>query len=164
MSCQILIGAGIAWKVTSRLISCTSELLASNQQINTPSWLLPRNKLASLRFFVSGWLSGRLSFHWVQCFRVNFITSDVMQCVMWWSLIRLSNHLQGHYSQCQFVHRHLNNVWCNKADFLIETSCLVIIAIKVYHMWYVRATSLYTGNFSNVTHISLIFNVFLQYY
>ena len=44
-----------------------------------------------------------------------------------WSLIRLSNHLHGHYSQCYFVHRHLNNVWYNKAHSLIGKPYLAII-------------------------------------
>ena len=43
-------------------------------------------------------------------------------------LIRLSNHLHGHYSRWSFVHRHLNNDWYNKAYFLIWKPYLVIIA------------------------------------
>ena len=28
-----------------------------------------------------------------------------------WSLIQLSSHLHGHFSQSYFVHKHLNNAW-----------------------------------------------------
>ena len=47
-----------------------------------------------------------------------------------WSLIGLCNHLHGNYSQCFFVHRHLNSAWYNKTHFLIGKSYLAIIASK----------------------------------
>ena len=34
---------------------------------------------------------------------------------------RLSNHLHGHYSQCYFIHRHIDSARYNKAHSLIGT-------------------------------------------
>ena len=44
------------------------------------------------------------------------------------SLIQPSNHLDWHYSQCYFAHRHRHNARYNKAHSLIGTSWLAIIA------------------------------------
>ena len=59
----------------------------------------------------------------VDYFTVNtpIISSNV-------SLIPLSNHLHGHYLQCYFDHRHLNNAWYSKTHSLFRKPYLAIIS------------------------------------
>ena len=60
------------------------------------------------------------------CWKMNYL------CCYWqWSLFRLSNYRHGYYSQCYFVHRHVRNVWYNKANFLIRKQYLATIANNI---------------------------------
>ena len=47
--------------------------------------------------------------------------------------LSLPSNLLGQYSQCYFVHRHLNNHWHNKANSVIAKSYLAIIASNGSH-------------------------------
>ena len=42
--------------------------------------------------------------------------------------IRLSNYLHGHYSQCYFVHRYLDNAACNKIILYLGNIFLAVTA------------------------------------